>query len=224
MLVPSAHEVPAHSDSKPVQLVLILSMPKHPPRPGLPSASKMLRPYIALSLTGVSVRTGVDGEHVPPALQRFPEVLALDVDRQLKGNIETLQTQWFVRGLALKKLLRSQPQVQSPSTVHGRHLDACACVPISPTAVCGDKLLRPVRRCWDTTSTAEATARVTATAAGRGYEARCQHGLPCTQQCNTECGQGRFQNMHLVESVFVSESSSGLTYEPLYSEYDAAAS
>ena len=61
----------------------------------------------------VLLTAGVDGEHVPPALQRFPEVLALDVDRQLRANIETLQTQWFVRGLALKKLLRSQPQVRS---------------------------------------------------------------------------------------------------------------
>ena len=54
----------------------------------------------------------MDGEHVQPALQRFPEVLALDVDCQLKANVDTLQTQWFVRGLALKKLLRSQPQVR----------------------------------------------------------------------------------------------------------------
>ena len=48
---------------------------------------------------------------MPSALQRFPEVLALDVNQQLRANAETLQSQWFVRGLALKKLLRSQPQV-----------------------------------------------------------------------------------------------------------------
>ena len=78
--------------------------------------------------------TGVDGEHVPPALQRFPEVLALDVDRQLRANIETLQTQWFVRGLALKKLLRSQPQVCSPASAQikspGPLPDAFACIPV----------------------------------------------------------------------------------------------
>jgi len=44
-------------------------------------------------------------------LTKFPEVLALDVASQLQKNVDTLQSQWFVRGLALKKLLRTQPQV-----------------------------------------------------------------------------------------------------------------
>ena len=46
------------------------------------------------------------------ALARFPEALALPVDSQLRANVEALQSQWFVRGLALKKLLRTQPQVR----------------------------------------------------------------------------------------------------------------
>ena len=54
---------------------------------------------------------GVSGENLVPAIARFPEVLALSVDSQLRGNVETLQSEWFVRGLALKKLLRTQPQV-----------------------------------------------------------------------------------------------------------------
>lgn len=56
---------------------------------------------------------GVGAEDIAAALARFPEVLALPVDSQLRANVATLQSQWFVRGLALKKLLRTQPQVMS---------------------------------------------------------------------------------------------------------------
>ena len=54
---------------------------------------------------------GVGGDDLIPALTRFPEVLALSVESQLQENVATLQSEWFVRGLALKKLLRTQPQV-----------------------------------------------------------------------------------------------------------------
>lgn len=61
----------------------------------------------------------MDEENIAAALARFPEVLALPVDSQLRANVEALQSQWFVRGLALKKLLRTQPQVRRPEPCSG---------------------------------------------------------------------------------------------------------
>ena len=81
-------------------------------RVGLSRAVQMMHVIPWESKRSCFMSAGVEGEHMPPALQRFPEVLALDVERQLRANIETLQSTWFVRGLALKKLLRSQPQVR----------------------------------------------------------------------------------------------------------------
>ena len=63
------------------------------------------------------------GEDLPAALSKFPEVLALPVDSQLQANVDALQSTWYVRGLALKKLLRTQPQVRGhdPGDAHPPH-------------------------------------------------------------------------------------------------------
>ena len=123
---------------------------------------------------------------MPPALQRFPEVLALDVDRQLKVNVETLQSQWFVRGLALKKLLRSQPQVcRQASTVHWEILPVptllhvlCSASATANVLAWQSLMLRiPVRRFLATMLIVAETARATVTGVGFASDTtHCCHG------------------------------------------------
>ena len=105
---------------------------------------------------------GVKEDTMATVLTKFPEVLALDVASQLQKNVDTLQSQWFVRGLALKKLLRTQPQVCR-----------CACAAF-------DFNLRrnlPVGMAWSSTTPLFEESRCWATA-GAWVQCRLWRGLP----------------------------------------------
>ena len=54
-------------------------------------------------------KQGVTGDDLPKVLKQFPQVMGLKPD-SMKGNINKMEKQYFVRGPALKNVIKRKPQ------------------------------------------------------------------------------------------------------------------
>ena len=52
---------------------------------------------------------GVEGDDLPKLLKQFPQVLGLK-EEHMNGNMNKMQKQYFVRGPALKNVIKRKPQ------------------------------------------------------------------------------------------------------------------